>query len=105
MVEVYQLNTNEFLAFCHDDSDRGGTVIASSPWVKGRGEIPHSIVLRDLGATFVVHRQITDAERGYAYFENGNYFGKSDDDALARAWACFSKRAATNLGIENPSEN
>lgn len=84
-------------------------IIATSPWVRGHGELPHRIVLRDDGNTFIIHTQVADMACGQAtkaYFEGGSYFryGRSRqparDEALAFAWKRFETRSRVHLGLE-----
>ena len=81
------------------------TIIASSPLFKGNCEVPHRIVLRDLGNQYVVHMQCFDGVQK-PYFHQGDYFPKTNDsapvahppaEALCKAWARFEERARRSL--------
>ena len=95
----YVLSAVESRALNHGDSDPGGTIVAAAPWIKGSGEVPHRIVLRDLGRALVVHSQIVSVEHGYAFFEHGSYYEKHFDKARIRAWTRFEERARNALGL------
>ena len=81
------------------------TIIASSPLFKGNCEVPHRIVLRDLGNQYVVHVQCFDGHQK-PYFHQSDYFPKTNDAApvakppaevLCKAWARFEERARRSL--------
>jgi hypothetical protein len=84
------------------------TVIAASPMVKGSCEVPHRIVIRDLGDKYVVHMQIFDGAQK-PYFHQGDYFVKTNDsapiahppaaEALCKAWARFEERVRRTLQL------
>ena len=86
------------------------TVIAASPMIQGGGELPHRVVIRDLGDQYVVHTQIFDGVQK-PYFHQGDYFVKTNDsapvahppaEALCKAWARFEERARLALQMELP---
>lgn len=54
-----------------DQSD----VIATGPWARGYGSVPHRAVIRDLGDELVVHDQII-GDSGKVYYHEGDYFFK-----------------------------
>ena len=83
------------------------TVIAASPVFQGACEVPHRIVLRDLGKQYVVHMQCFDGHRR-PYFHQGDYFPKTNDsspvakppaEALCKAWARFEERVRRTLQL------
>ena len=84
------------------------TVIAASPMVKGSCEVPHRIVIRDLGDKYFVHMQIFDGAQK-PYFHQGDYFTKTNDsapiahapaaEAPCKAWARFEERVRRTLQL------
>jgi hypothetical protein len=74
-------------------------IIAMSPQIAGEPHtLPHRIVLRDLGSEFVVHMQVINENGARSYF-HGNYIPKRDQEALAKAWAHFERRARYTMNI------
>lgn len=74
----------------YDRANADASVIAASPLVCGAMEVPHRVVLRDLGREYVVHTQAVSAEGdGPADFHGGHYFPKSTPGALRAAFARF----------------
>jgi hypothetical protein len=82
------------------------TIVATSPEIQGNMELPHRLVIRDLGDQYVVHMQIY--EKGRTYFHAGIYFPKKDDPSpnasLKKAWACFERRTRVALGVGEPDD-
>jgi len=87
------------------------SIIATSPMVQGSGEVPHRIVIRDLGDQYVVHTQIFDGTQK-PYFLAGDYFRKTNDsiahpptaltppiEALSKAWKRFEERVRIALFV------
>ena len=86
------------------------TIVAASPMFQGGSEVPHRIVIRDLGNTYVVHTQVYDGVQK-PYFHQGDYFVKTNDsspvahppaEALCKAWARFEERARRTLQMALP---
>ena len=86
------------------------SVIAASPMVQGSCEVPHRIVIRELGNQYVVHMQIFDGVQA-PYFYAGDYFVKTNDsapiahppaEALCKAWARFDERVRRTLQMPKP---
>lgn len=70
------------------------SIIASSPLSCGEHEIPHRVVLRDLGREYVVHTQAVPADGGgNIFFHSGHYFSKRCAGALQDAFAKFVERS------------
>jgi hypothetical protein len=77
-------------------------IIASSPWVQGNGDLPHRIVMRDLGAVWVVHTQCINVVGGSVSYCWGHYEPKSGDPrGFAMLWATFEERCRTHLGLKD----
>jgi hypothetical protein len=87
-------------------------VIAMSPIVDDRSEMPHRIVIRDIRKQFVVHTQCLPRNGDKPYYLSGNYFPYgmfSDGDdrtaALRKAYTCFDRRARRSLHIGLEAES
>ena len=86
------------------------TIIAASRMIQGQGELPHRVVIRDLGDKFVVHTQVFQPGGKGPYFTEGNYFPKERDTrlpnvnpancgAFKKAWSRFEIRVRHHLGM------
>lgn len=85
-------------------------IVAASPVVHKPGVLPSRIVIRDLGAQFVVHTEVFEPDKELWYHQ-GDYFPKrndatsaeeSDAAALRKAWARFEERARRSLRMDPP---
>ena len=73
-------------------------IIAASPIIPADGvTLAHRIVIRDLGDEYVVHTMCFDGTR--RSFSWGYYVRKKDQNALAKAWANFERRARRTLNL------
>ncbi len=86
------------------------TIIAASPVVHEPGVLPFRIVIRDLGAQFVVHTEVIEPNKE-PWYHQGDYFAKrndaataeeSDAAALRKAWARFEERVRRSLRMDPP---
>lgn len=76
-----------------------GTIIASSPWVRGEGEVPHRVVLRLMNGSYAVHCQAISGDVPYYYW--GSYLPTSNEkDFIGEAWAIFDSRSRSHLDIK-----
>ena len=86
---------------------REGLIVATGPWIKGNGEMPHRVVLRQIELQLIVHTQVVDVEIGYAFFTSGSYFtvqgSMNEAFTLLAAWSCFERRVRRSLNIEGES--
>jgi hypothetical protein len=82
-------------------------VIAHSPMVQGFGELPHRIVIRDLGNALVVHMEVNEPDKN-PWYTHGDYCTKSnklgspresEDEAMSRAWPIFEERSRRTLNL------
>jgi hypothetical protein len=78
-------------------------VIAHSPMTQGHGELPHRIVIRDLGGEYVVHMEIHEPGKK-PWYHQGDYIPKRDDpeEALWRAWERMEERARRTMQMDPP---
>jgi len=78
-------------------------VVATGPWVKGPGELPHRVVLREVRSEFIVHLQVIDTDLGHAFYTHGNYYpcplATVPAKPLASAWTTFEDRVRRGLDI------
>jgi hypothetical protein len=73
-------------------------IIAASPIIPADGAtLAHRIVIRDLGDEYVVHCMCFDGST--RSFNWGYYVRKKDQNALAKAWANFERRARRTLNL------
>lgn len=76
-------------------------IIAHSPTRQPSMEMPNRVVIRDLGAEYVVHTECFEGGKSVGYHW-GSYFRKNDDPdaALREAWERFEERSRRLLGIQ-----
>jgi hypothetical protein len=73
-------------------------IIAASPIIAADGgTLAHRIVIRDLGDEYVVHTMCFDGS--IRSFNWGYYVHKRDQNALAKAWVNFERRARRTLNL------
>ncbi len=84
--------------------------VAASPIVHESGVLPYRIVMRDLGAQFVVHTEVCEPDKE-PWYHQGDYFpkrtgaataGESDATAPRKAWARFEERTRRSLRMDPP---
>ncbi len=88
------------------------SVVAGLPLLQGSCELPHRIVIRDLGDQYVVHTQIF--EGGRSWYHQGDYFTKTNDsgpvvhpqnaEPLKKAWERFEARTRLALNMPDHAE-
>ena len=78
-------------------------IVAKGPWVRGPGELPHRVVLRESHGEFIVHLQVIDTDLGHAFFTHGNYYpcplATIPGKPLTDAWTTFEDRVRRGLDI------
>ena len=86
------------------------TIVAASPIVNEPGVSPYRLVIRELGAQFVVHTEVCEPDKK-PWYHQGDYFSKrsdpptadvSDAVALRKSWARFEERVRRSLRMDPP---
>jgi hypothetical protein len=89
-------HANDVIQVIRSLMDLDKTIIAASPIMIEPGSDPSRMVIRDMDYQYVVHMQSASLPPGYAeakpYFTSGDYYSKSEPNALMNAWDTFAAR-------------